>query len=101
MYSSFIFYIFSACFLSFLDLNPPSELPIIKLIKTFFFFFAQVRGHTEDILTIDFSGRVQLATGSYDGNVIVWSMETSKKSHHIRIPKPEGWSEERREYFIL
>ena len=33
MASLFIFHIFSARFLSSLDLNPPSELPIIKLIK--------------------------------------------------------------------
>jgi hypothetical protein len=32
IYSSFIFHIFSARFLSSLDVNPPSELPIIKLI---------------------------------------------------------------------
>jgi hypothetical protein len=33
IYSSIIFHIFPARFLSSLDLNPPSELPIIKLIK--------------------------------------------------------------------
>jgi hypothetical protein len=35
IFSSFIFHFFSARWLLSLDLNPPSELPIIKLIKIF------------------------------------------------------------------
>jgi hypothetical protein len=41
---SFIFHIFSARFLSSLDLNPPSELPIIKLIKTFSILMVEETG---------------------------------------------------------
>jgi hypothetical protein len=39
-----ILHIFSARFLSSLDLNPPSELPIIKLIKTFSILMVEETG---------------------------------------------------------
>jgi hypothetical protein len=47
-FSNHVFFIhishFSACFLPSLDLNPPSELPIIKLIKTFSILMVEETG---------------------------------------------------------
>ncbi|KAL8580510.1 hypothetical protein ACOMHN_053224 [Nucella lapillus] len=59
----------------------------------------QVRGHQSDILCCDFSQRDKLATGDFQGQVMVWNIETGNRSNLLIPPQPEGWSSEKLEHF--
>ncbi|KAK7482908.1 hypothetical protein BaRGS_00025808, partial [Batillaria attramentaria] len=54
-----------------------------------------VRGHTGDVLCSDFCPPEAVATGGYDGKLIVWDMESSSRAH-LFIPRPpRDWSQEK------
>ena len=54
-----------------------------------------MRGHKSDILCSDYSLRMKAATGSFEGNVMVWNIEASCRAQLLVPPPPKGWSQEK------
>lgn len=54
----------------------------ISLQLFFFFWFIYLKEHGEDILSCSFMAPNTLATGSYDGEIVIWNTNSELATHH-------------------
>lgn len=47
------------------------------------FSLSHLQEHVEDILSVDFIGPSTLASGSYDGEIIIWNTNSEHASRHM------------------
>lgn len=48
-----------------------------------FYVAFSLQEHTDDILAVSFSPPNSLATGSYDGEIVVWNNNSEQASRHL------------------
>ena len=50
---------------------------------TFSRLFSHFQEHADDILAVAFSGPNTLATGAYDGEIVLWNNNSEQASKHL------------------